>query len=323
MDGKKKNKLFLILRIVISIALLGILVAFADVGKIAQSLSGFKPLALILVFGLIVLSVLLSAMKWGILLDAQANRIGLPALFKIYLTSLFFNNFLPSSVGGDAVRIYLAGKSCGKTASAAASVVTERVLATVSLSLLGLAGALLAQKASPLAVWLLGIILVAGLALAIILLSGWVPNPIRKKQGKIAKAWISFAGSAGELKKKPKAVLASFLLSFLFQITVALVVAAVMAGLGLPALALPDLFFVTSATSVLAMVPLGLNGYGLREGAYIFLLQPYGYAASSALIISILFAFFVSVFSLSGGINWALSHAKLRKPVVLKEENSL
>ena len=78
----------------------------------------------------------------------------------------------------------------------------------------------------------------------------------------------------------------------------------VIIGLNLSIIPLADLFLLTSAASVLAMVPIGLNGYGMREGAFIYLLQPFGYEPSSALAVSVLFALFVSAFSLIGGINW-------------------
>jgi uncharacterized membrane protein YbhN (UPF0104 family) len=85
---------------------------------------------------------------------------------------------------------------------------------------------------------------------------------------------------------------------------VAFAVGSIIFGLGLPGLPLPDLFFVSSASSVVAMIPLGVNGYGFREGGYIYLLAPLGYASSGAFSISILFALFVSVYSLLGAVFW-------------------
>ena len=106
--------------------------------------------------------------------------------------------FYHPSIGGDGVRIVLAGKHCDKTASAAASVVVERTLATVSLTLLGLVGTFFAKTPYPLAVLLLGILLIVGITVSFILLTGWVPAFIRRRSGKIAGTWISFSESAGE-----------------------------------------------------------------------------------------------------------------------------
>jgi hypothetical protein len=66
--------------------------------------------------------------------------------------------------------------------------------------------------------------------------------------------------------------------------------------------------YISTATSVLAMIPIGVNGYGLREGAYIYLLQAYGYNISQALSISVTFAVMVSFFSFLGGLDYVLAH---------------
>lgn len=304
MNPERKRNIFIWLRIFISLGLLGILAAFADVGNIWHSLCGFRIVWFPIVFGLIALSMLISAVKWGVLLSAQDIKIGLGPLFGIYISALFFNNFLPSSIGGDGVRILLAGRHSGHTAAAAASVVVERTLACVSLAMLGLIGAVLAQHPTPFAVWLLGVLLVIGIMVTVLLLTGWLPTFIKKKDGKFWRSIVSFSEAAGGLKERPDAIILCFLLSLIFQSVVAGVVASIIGGLGLPLPGAGDLAYVTSASSVLSMVPVGINGYGLREGAYILLLQPLGFTTSSALTVSVLFAVLVSIFSLGGAINW-------------------
>ncbi|MFH0976285.1 MAG: lysylphosphatidylglycerol synthase transmembrane domain-containing protein [Spirochaetota bacterium] len=308
MKEKTKRYLFLILRISVSLLLLGIVIAFADLDKIYQSLVHFELSWLPAVFGFIILSVIISAWKWGLLLGSR-NFKSIIYLFRIYVKALFFNNFLPSSIGGDGVRIILAGKYYGRTAHAAASVVVDRALAAVSLALLGIAGAAFATKPFLPAIGLMCVLFIAGVLATYILLTGWTPAFIKTRNGRISKSWISFSESACGLMDQPRALWFSLALSFVFQICVALVVASVMKGLGLPVPGAPDLFFITSASSVLAMAPVGLNGYGMREGAYIFLLQPLGYSISSALTVSVLFAVFVSIFSLTSSIDWILTRS--------------
>jgi len=71
-----------------------------------------------------------------------------------------------------------------------------------------------------------------------------------------------------------------------------------------------DLLYVIPAISVAAMLPLGINGYGLREGAYVLLLGIYQVPASTAFIASLLFAFLVSLCSLYGGYTWFIHRSK-------------
>lgn len=312
----KKKLLTVILKITISIVILTVLIIFADINKILISLQNFNLKWLPLIFLLITLSVVVSTFKWRILIKAQNVSISFLSLFGYYMSGLFFNNFMPSSIGGDGVRIYLTGKKTNNYSTAASSVVVERILATVTLAFLGVISAAFAQEPSKLAVMLLTILLLVGILLAFILLSGWVPHFLRNIKGKISKAWISFSTSAGELKHHPKELMICLCESFIFQIIVSLVIGTIMKGLNLPVIPLPDLLLVTSASSVLAMVPIGLNGYGMREASYIYLLQPFGYAPSTALTVSVLFALFVSVFSLIGGLNWVSSLSVSQKAVI-------
>ncbi|MHB8128015.1 MAG: lysylphosphatidylglycerol synthase transmembrane domain-containing protein [Mobilitalea sp.] len=299
-----KKKVITILRIGISIALLAVVIKFADIDKVAKSLKNFNQIWLLPIFLLILLSVIVSSYKWNTLIKAQKVSIRITTLFAYYNCGLFFNNFLPSSIGGDGIRIYLAGKKSDNYSAAASSVVMERTIATVTLAFLGLISSIFANKPSRIAINLLAVLFVVGVLLAFVLISGWVPKSLKNREGKISKAWVGFVDSAKELQKRKKELAICFIQSLLFQVIVAMVIGAIMAGLNLPVLKLPDLFLITSASSVLAMVPLGLNGYGMREGAYIYLLSPFGYATSAALTISILFAFFVTIYSLIGGINW-------------------
>lgn len=317
-----KKKVWTVLRIVISLGLLALAVTLADIDQVANSLTHFNLVWLLPVFMLILLSVLVSALKWGALIKAQGISIRFGKLTAYYNCGLFFNNFLPSSIGGDGIRIYLAGKEAEKTSAAASSVVMERVIATITLALLGLVSSVFAKNPSQIAVVLLAGLLLAGILLAAVLMSGWVPKRLRKRDGKFSRGWISFADSSKELRNKKKALVVCLIESLIFQMVVALVVGAVIAGLNQPQLPLPDLFLITCASSVLAMVPLGINGYGMREGAYIFLLQPYGFAASAALTVSVLFAIAVSAYSLVGGIQWLFIN-KGKKSAKIAESETL
>jgi len=300
-----------IIKVLVSLVLLIILGLVADPVRIGQALAGFSWGWLGPVLVLVAASVVVSALKWGVLLKAQGYAVHMARLTGAYSTALFFNNFLPSSIGGDGVRILLAGRQGIPAADASASVVVERTLATASLGLLGVLAGLASSRQSPLALGLLGLVAFFGLALTLVLVSGWLPGPVLRGKGKVSAFLRDFSAAAGKLRTEGRALLVSFGLSFVFQTLVAAVVAAVAAGMGLPFLGAADVIHVTSASSVLAMVPLGLNGYGLREGAFMYLLQPYGIDGGSAIGLSVLFALSVSLYSLVGAWYWVASKGKL------------
>lgn len=318
--SKTKKWLGTLIKFAVSAVLLIILIISTDIKEIGNALAGFKLIWLIPVLLTITLSMVVSALKWGVLLKAQGVSVSVFSLFCYYVCGLFFNNFLPSSIGGDGARAILAGRKSGSVSGAAASVVMERILATVTLSVLGLLGAVFAKNTVPLVIILMSVLLAVGILLALIQMTGWVPKRLKDSDKKIASVWKSFAQNSAAIRKAPKAIAVCLLESLVFQFLVALVVAGVMAGMGLPLLPLADLCMVVSASSVLAMVPIGLNGYGLREGSYAFLLAPYGYSTAQALTISVLYALFVTLFSLAGGPIWLVMKPDSDKNRDEKEE---
>ena len=304
--SKSEKWLGTIIKIAVSAVLLTILILSTDIQEISNALSNFKLIWIIPVLLTITLSVIVSALKWGILLRAQGVSVSVFRLFCYYTCGLFFNNFLPSSIGGDGARAILAGQESGSVSGAAASVVMERIIATVTLSLLGLFGAIYSQSRVTIVIVLMSVLFVIGVLLALIQMTGWIPKRLRNKESKVASIWKSFAENSAIMRKHPRNIAICFLESLVFQFIVALVVGSVMKGLGLPDLPIADLCMVVSASSVLAMVPIGLNGYGLREGSYAFLLAPYGFSTAQALTISVLYALFVTLFSLVGGPIWLM-----------------
>lgn len=311
---KSKKWLGTLIKIAVSAALLAILVLSTDIKEISKALTNFKLIWIIPVLLTITASVIVSAMKWGVLLKAQGVKISTFRLFCYYTCGLFFNNFLPSSIGGDGARTILAGQESGSVSGAAASVVMERIIATVTLSLLGLLGAIFAEIKFPIVYVLMGGLFVVGVLLLLVQLTGWVPKKLKTKDSKFAAVWRSFAENSAVIKKYPRNIAVCFLESFVFQVIVAIVVGCVMRGLGLRNLPIADLCMVVSASSVLAMIPIGLNGYGLREGSYAYLLAPYGFSTAQALTVSVLYALFVTLFSLAGGPIWlALRPAKAKE----------
>ncbi|GHV76206.1 hypothetical protein AGMMS49942_10270 [Spirochaetia bacterium] len=313
MSKRTKASLTAGLKIGVSIALVVVLVLTADIQEIAGRVAHFKPLSCVPVFFFILLGVVLSSLKWGILLKAQGILIPAFRLFQYYTAGFFFNNFLPSSIGCDGIRVMLLKKEFNSYAGAASSVVMERVLATVTLSLLGLAGALFARSPSRPAIIALSGVFVLGVILTVVQLTGFVPRAFAAGTTKFALGWKNFASASTDIRKHPVYLLICLAESLLFQMSVALAVGSIIFGLGLPSLPLADLFFVSSASSVVAMIPLGVNGYGFREGGYIYLLAPLGYAASGAFSISILFALFVAAYSLLGAVFWITIQRRMRR----------
>ncbi|MDO8473709.1 MAG: lysylphosphatidylglycerol synthase transmembrane domain-containing protein, partial [Dehalococcoidia bacterium] len=117
--SKKKLGWSRIVRPVVSIALLAFVLLRTDLGELWQVVSDASIMVLPIGLVTVVQAVLVSAYKWRRLLCVQGVNVPLPKLFVFYMVGLFFNNFLPTSIGGDVVRIADVAKHTGKGAEAA------------------------------------------------------------------------------------------------------------------------------------------------------------------------------------------------------------
>jgi len=253
---------------------------------------------------LIVIAMGVSAIKWQLILNGQELYISWLELYRAYWIGLFFNNFLPSSMGGDAIRILHIGMRTGNKAAVASSVVIERLIATLALALVGFCASFFVSVKAGYIQVAFGAIVVITVLLTGLLIWGKAPSGLICGSMKVTELVQGFLVAGEKLRYRPRLLLYCLIWSVLFQCINVGVNYSLFRGLGLAHIGLWEALFIVPATSALAMIPLGINGYGLREGGYVTLLADYGVGNSGALTASILFAFLVSGCSLWGGLLW-------------------
>ena len=125
----------------VSVALLALLFSKVDVARlwtVARTASiPWLVLALALYFGMI----LISAWRWGLLLRAQHILYPFRGLTSSFLVATFFNNFLPSNIGGDVIRITDTAPAAGSKTLATTVVLIDRGIGLLGLALVAAMGA--------------------------------------------------------------------------------------------------------------------------------------------------------------------------------------
>lgn len=116
----------LLVKIVISVAFFSVLLSFVQGNELAQIFQQVNWFYMAVTFGVTVIMVVASCAKWKLILDLKRGSPTFWQLFKIYLVGYFFSNILPSTVGGDVVRSYYAGKLIENQSYSAVSVFVER-----------------------------------------------------------------------------------------------------------------------------------------------------------------------------------------------------
>jgi glycosyltransferase 2 family protein len=138
-DGKARPgraRLWFWLRLLAVAALLWWVVHKNGRGRIMETLLSADPAWVLLAGAVFFLSILLGAWQWWLLLRFQGIEWGYRASFRTYYSGMFLNNFLPGTVGGDAMRIYEVHKSAEALGKAVAATFLDRLMGFFSLSLM-------------------------------------------------------------------------------------------------------------------------------------------------------------------------------------------
>ena len=138
-----KRLLLQILKIAVSVSLLVFLLTRISPDKLLRVLEGIHWAYLLLAVAIFFSSALLGSFQWHLLLGAGGIGLTFGKTFRLYFVGLFFNNFLPANVGGDAVKIYDVSKIGNDPYQVFAITLLDRVIGITGLCLLAIASSLI------------------------------------------------------------------------------------------------------------------------------------------------------------------------------------
>jgi glycosyltransferase 2 family protein len=223
------------------------------------------------------LTILVSVIKWQVLLRSQDIEVPLSRLFTLYLVGRFFNNFMPTTVGGDLVRGVELGRYTKDGASAMASIFVERLTGFIMLILMALFSFLTYRQlfgevelTIALGVAILGMIFLLWLILdtrPLMFLKRSLKFPLAQKYlPKLEKFHISL----NRYRSKKQVLAVAMFWSLTFMILAILnVYSSARAFHGrVPFI---EIAIIVPVILIVAMMPLTFNGLGLQEWAYVLL----------------------------------------------------
>src|SRR3970040_968382 len=104
-SATRSRLLLVILKLAVSAGLLAVLLARTDLASLATRFTRVHAGWAVAALGSSLVMVVVSAWRWRVLLQVQAVAMPLGRLTESFLVATFFNNFLPSNIGGDVVRV--------------------------------------------------------------------------------------------------------------------------------------------------------------------------------------------------------------------------
>ncbi len=246
----------------------------------------------------------LSARRWQLVLRALGHRVPLPTLFSNTLAGQFAGNALPSTIGGDAVRMSRVRTNIGSSSDAFASVIIERLTGWIALPAWCALGfvldpGLLDRSQSRLAV-ITGAT-TFGVLLSILFLAG---HP--KLAGRFAQHenWMRFVGAVhigvDALRRQPRLTAHLLATAFAYQLTTLAMFACGFGALGVADVDLAVMLAYFPTVTMLQVLPITVGGLGMRENTLAFLFKPFGVGTAPAFGTGLLWYAFTLVASLAG-----------------------
>jgi len=318
---RRRARLVLGIRMLVSAVLLAVLVTKVDFDS---ALPKHRHLSTLIFFAAAVLmatlGIVLSAWRWQKVLLAFDAKVPLRALTGHYFAGQFVGNVLPSTIGGDVLRISRSGKDIGSSETAFAAVALERLSGFLALPVLCFFGFLVDPSLlESSTAWVA--ILVSGIALAalaaILLLAA---HPRLAGRFRDHENWMRFIGAThigvARLRSEPKAALAVLGTAMIYQVSVVLTVGFVILTIGAPVPVGAVIAFVP-VVAMAQVIPISLSGLGVREGMFVLLLHPLGIPNGQAIGIGLLWYLTMLLVSFLGAPAFAVGN---RQPAAVGAE---
>jgi len=310
----KKYQLLILLKLIISITLITVIVSRVNLDDVWSAFVRADKWLITGAFLLYFVGLCIIATRWKLLLAVQGVSASFFTLVKSMLVAVFFNNFLPSTIGGDAMRAYDTWKMGGGKTQSVSIIFIDRLLGIFTLFIFALLALLLTSIdvsfISNVKVWILLAVAAGFIGIYILFFKAGVisqylhqhdqsrPNMVIRFLEKIFDVFAVYNGKPGVLST-------ALMLSVLLQLNVIFhyYLLALSLGIDIP---LQAMFIIIPVAIVVMMIPVSINAIGIREAIFVTMFAFYGVSNADALAFAWMSFVLITVLGLLGGIVFML-----------------
>ncbi len=301
------NKIWTFLRIFVGLGLLVFVLWRFDLNKILHNIRGMDIRYLLYALIPYLCFIIIAAWRWQVLLVHKNFKIPFPQTIVIFFISLFFNNLLPTTVGGDVMRVVYSMKE--KKADALGIVLADRILGFIGLFVFALASVLylliFKDRGEFLSMMIIGLVVL--ILISYILFSGRgysLFSPVIEgikifhlgdRLNRLHKTMTDFGGAWG-------VIILCIAQSVIIQVLLAISPFLILKSMHIQNISLLPFFIYVPIINVISMIPISLNGLGVRENTYVLLFSRIGLPGAISITMSLVSFFLTFLYSLVGGI---------------------
>ena len=309
------------LKLLITCGLIIYLVHNTDLIALGTVFAGLVPWLLALAVGCFVISNILGALQWHLLLQVQNLEISFKQALTFYLVGVFFNNVLLGNIGGDALRIYDIKRLTGKSSGGVAATFMDRFIGLFSTCTLALVAYPMISGAA--GVWAISVLLPVWFGLVVFLAMGlsrrlgaaleslgrrFLPPRLNDLVHHLRSSIMVYRHRGGLLA-------CIWMLSLTVQFARILVYFCAGLAVGMqPGL----LYFVCfqPVAAIIAALPISIGGLGVRENTLVELFHSLGIATEVSTAMSLLGYTAGLLASLLGGIAFVIRRVERKTTTV-------
>lgn len=293
--AQHRRRLVLGARMAASVAMLAVLYWRMPDFEWAGLVPEWSERAVLLLAGavaLTALAIVLSALRWQQVLLALGLPTGLRRLVPLYFAGQFVSNVLPTTVGGDVLRVSRLSRDNGETADTFASVVLERLTGWLVLPLITLFGLAINPGLRVLGqATLLALAVAAGTLAALVGVLVLADHRAFGGRFTAAQGWRRFVGAVHlgleRLRRHPVSALGVIVVGLAYQLVLCVAALLVAEALGISDMGLTPLLAFFPAVLIAQVLPIGIAGLGIREGAFVIFLTPLGVPPEQAIALGL------------------------------------
>lgn len=305
-----KKWLALALKFLVSGFLIWFLLSNIDLGSAMARAAEADPKMLLAAMLVLLVQIGIGGARWGVVMNAIGAPLGFVRSTQLFYIGVFFNQTLPSSVGGDGVRIYKVYKHGVGLRSAFNGVILERVATVVALVLL--VGVTLPwflprldETARAMAGPGFGVIAL-GAAAGLWLLMRMERLPETLRRWRLVRGLGNLGVDARRVFLHLGHLLPVLAWGLVTHINISFSVFILGLGLGLE-ITLIDCLVLVPTVLLIMTLPISIAGWGVRETAMVGLFGLIGVPGEGALVLSVLFGLVGIATALPGGAVWLAS----------------
>lgn len=304
MTPERRNRLLNTLKVAVSLAGLLIIMLTQDVKEGLELLLAMDWLPFLAALLLLLSGALVRAYRWGSLVWALGVQVSWWRLVDLFFVGAFFSQFLPTGVGGDAVKMYELSRDDRKAAPAISSVLVDRFLGLFVLFAMALVALVWGHELiDPQERLLIATVFAASLVvIALLLQRTWIET-VGRRLG--LDRLVGRFKILGELYASlhlygPTALLKATAASVVWNLI--LILAYYLLGLAVGIDLHPWYYFLFVPIISAALLIPSVGGLGVREGITVILFTQVGVDESSALALSLAYLITIWITALVGAV---------------------